>query len=590
MTNSMGPNQQVESSFRVVIFSGAPPRTVARLIARLLAEAPEARIAGVLFEQRRGQSLPRRVRSFVASLPDPDFLPYVAHRVAATVQDALMRAGDALLRVVHGCPRDPNGAPEMQIGDLQEVCASRSIPFLATYNVHSPEALEFVGAQNADLGLVYGTRILKPALFALPRLGSINIHQRKVPDYRGGGPIGLWEMLDGQSEIGVTVHKVVQAVDAGAVLESETIPIHDFDTLNSLALKAHVVGNDLLVRTVRRFAAGTVVEQPQTGTGRVFRSPSPQKLHRLVKQLRKARPRAVNAPTRPLFKLLARSCVLLPYAIARNWRRRRQQSFPVVILYHHLVADRPHVDGISTEAYAAHVAYLRKHYRIASLEEAVQMLESGRVSEPTVVLTLDDGYADNFLGLRGIVEDTGVPVAMFVSTEQVRRQREFAHDVKTNARGFFPLTEAQVVHLSRSGFEIGSHTRSHFDCGSSDEAALRREIVESKADLEALLHTRQRFFAFPWGQPANMSAPALHLAHTTYRYVLSAYGGYNLPGASRRWWHLRRCPHPNHLWELELQAQSLLELREPEVDLDATRRSWQKGRGARVEEQGLSQA
>jgi peptidoglycan/xylan/chitin deacetylase (PgdA/CDA1 family)/folate-dependent phosphoribosylglycinamide formyltransferase PurN len=555
---------------------------VARLIARLAAEAPEAHVAGVLFEQRRGRSLPRRVRAFLRSLRDPDFIPYVAHRVAGTAQDLLTRAADALIRIAHACPREPNGSTDMPIAELDRFCADRGIPFLATYDVHSTAALAFVRAQAADLGVVYGTGILKPSLFELPRLGSINIHQRKVPDYRGGGPIGLWELLDGQTEIGVTVHRVVQDVDAGAVLDTATIPIDDFDTLTSLALKAQVVGNDLLVSTIRRCAAGTAVEQPQREAGRVFRSPSPQALHRLVKRLRKVRPVAPSSPTRPHLKLLARSCLLLPYAVVRNRRHRRRQSFPVVILYHHLVADRPHADGITTDAYAAHVAYLRKHYRIASLEEAVAMLESGRVSAPTVVLTLDDGYADNFLGLRGIVEDTGVPVAMFVSTEQVRLQREFAHDVRVNQRGFLPLTEDQVVQMDRDGFEIGSHTRSHFDCGSTDEAALRREIVESRTDLESLLRKPQRFFAFPWGQPSNMSAAALRIASATYRYVLSAFGGHNTPDATRRWWHLRRCPHPNHLWELELQAQSLLELREPVVDVDATRRSWRRSSQARL--------
>ena len=569
----MGPSHPTGSPLRVVVFSGAPPRTVARLVVRLLAEAPEARVAAVLYQQRRGQPLPRRVRSFLRGLRDPDFIPYVAHRLGLAAHEAFTTAGDALLRFVHASPRHPNGPADMQLDDLQAFCAARGIRFLATCDVHAPDALAFVRAQGSDLGLVYGTGILKPALFELPRLGSINIHQRKVPDYRGGGPIGLWELLDDQPEIGVTVHRVVQEVDAGAVLDTETIPIQEFDTLDSLGLKAQVVGHDLLVRTVRRFAKGTVVEQPQPSAGRVFRTPPPQKLHRLLEQLRKRRPIRATSPTRPVVKLLARWCILLPYVVARNWRCRWRQSFPVVILYHHLVADRAHVDGITTDGYRAHVEYLRKHYRLASLEEAVAMLESGRVPVPTVVLTLDDGYADNFLGLRAIVEDSGVPVAMFVSTELVSGQREFPHDIEANLRGFLPLTEEQVVHMSRSGFEIGSHTRSHFNCGSSDEAALRREIVESKADLEALLHTPQRFFAFPWGLPANMSAAALQIAQTTYRYVLSAFGGCNRPGTASRWWHLQRCPHPNHLWELELQIQSVLELREPNVDVRPGRRA-----------------
>jgi peptidoglycan/xylan/chitin deacetylase (PgdA/CDA1 family) len=477
-------------------------------------------------------------------------------------------AADALLRMAHACPRHPNGAAEMSVEDLEASCTARQIAFLETGDIHSEATLAFVRSQRPDLGVVYGTRILKPALFTIPRHGSINIHQRKVPDYRGGGPIGLWELLAGEREIGVTVHQVEEQVDAGAILVAETIPIEDFDSLSSLAIKAHVIGNDLLVHCIRQFAMGAVTPRPQGAGGKVFRTPTPQRLLQYRRELRRRRPGRPNAPERPGLKLLARSVFLAPYAIGRNWVRRARGSFPVVILYHHLVTDRSHRDGITTDGYMAHVRYLRKHYRIASLTEAIDMLEAGRVDMPTVVLTLDDGYQDNFLGLRGVVEESGAPIALFVSTGQVRERREFAHDVSANLHGFLPLTSSQVAYMSERGFEIGSHTRSHFDCGSVDEAALRAEIVESKADLDAWLQKPTRFFAFPWGQPANMSRAAVRLASGTYRCVLSAFGGTNSPTGQGRLWHLRRCPHPNNLWELELQVQSLLELADPHVVLD----------------------
>src|SRR5207247_10668136 len=117
----------------------------------------------------------------------------------------------------------------------------------------------------------------KPALFSIPRLGSINIHKRKVPDYKGGGPVGLWELLDGQNEIGVTVHDVTEKLDAGAVVNFATIPIEPFDNLTSLALKAHVVGNDLIVRSVADFARGTLNLTTQQGVGRMLKSPNPER-------------------------------------------------------------------------------------------------------------------------------------------------------------------------------------------------------------------------------------------------------------------------------------------------------------------------
>ncbi len=128
-------------------------------------------------------------------------------------------------------------------------------------------------------------------------------------------------------------------------------------------------------------------------------------------------------------------------------------------------------------------------------------------------------------------------------------------------RGFLPLTWDQILYLSRDGFEIGSHTRSHLDCGSSDAEALEREIAGSKADLEQRLGQEVKFFAFPWGQRRNMSPAAMELAGKTYAHVLSAYGGVNFAGSEL--WHLKRSNHPKSLWALELALQSALDVRFP---------------------------
>jgi peptidoglycan/xylan/chitin deacetylase (PgdA/CDA1 family) len=411
---------------------------------------------------------------------------------------------------------------------------------------------------------VYGTRILKRALFGIPRFGSINIHKRKVPDYRGGGPVGLWELLDGAPEIGVTVHEVVEALDAGAVIHTATIPIQEHDTLTSLALKAHVVGNDLLVRAVADYARGTVVPVVQQGEGRMFRSPKPPDLLRLERDLARRRRAFRPVRSRPIAKLLLRTAVGLPVAAVRNRVRRRRGVFPVMIFFHHLVTDRPHPFAISTEHFLKHVRFLRRHYDVVSLAEAIDRLRTNRVTAPTVVLTVDDGYADNFLTLRAIREHVDVPITLFVSTEHVSKGSEFAHDVGSGCHGFAPLTWAQVAQLHREGFEIGSHTRSHFDCGSTDPVALHDEIVGSKHDLETELGERPTLFAFPFGFPENISRDAMRLAAETYECVLSAYGGANVPSRGVR--HLRRWPHRNDLWETELQLQSLLEL-PPRVDV-----------------------
>jgi len=544
--------------FRVVVFSGGEPKHILRLVTRIFLEVPEAEVCGILCERRPSKTVSERTRNFVRNLKEWDFIEYAASKVGSNLLSRGSEVGTLLLHLVHG------GGPEVRpaIDPVQQL-ESLGCSVRITRDFHCEESLAFVRSLHADLGIVYGTRILKPALFSIPRLGSINIHKRKVPDYRGGGPIGLWELLDDRTEIGVTVHQVTEKLDAGAVVNAATIPIERFDNLTSLALKAHVIGNDLLVRSVADFAQDTPNLVPQEGTGRMFRSPSAQQLGKYERELAKRRPGYRPPVSRPLFKMLLKTLLGVPSMAVRNWRRRIQGSFPVTILYHHLVSDSPHRLGISTDYFFKHVQFLRKHYQIVSLGQAIEMLIRNDVKCPTLVLTFDDGYRDNFVTLRAIVEQTGVPVTLFISSTQVTQQAEFAHDLADGCRGFLPLTWPQLRQLQASGFEIGSHTRTHFDCGSRDIAQLEDEIVGSKAELENQLGGQIESFSFPFGLPQNISSEAAAIATRTYSFILSAFGGENLPPADGKICHLKRWFHANHLWDLELQIQGLLEVERP---------------------------
>jgi len=255
--------------------------------------------------------------------------------------------------------------------------------------------------------------------------------------------------------------------------------------------------------------------------------------------------------------MLAKTFCALPRVAIRNWKRRIDGTFPVTILFHHVVTDRRHRLGISTEHFLNHVQFLQKHYDVVSLTQAIEMLKNGAVKHPTVVLTFDDGYRDNFVNLRAVVEETGVPVTMFVSSDHIQHGREFKHDVEHGYTGFVPLTWAQLKLMSANGFEIGSHTRTHFDCGTRDPVALEYEIAGSKTELEKNLGTTVRFFSFPFGLPENISGPAARIALRAYPFIFSAFGGENVADCGGR--HLLRWCHPNRLWDLELQIQGVLE-------------------------------
>jgi folate-dependent phosphoribosylglycinamide formyltransferase PurN len=552
---------------KLVIYSSVSPRMIDHLLWRLDLDAPEIAVAGVLYETSRPPvPAARRLRRFARLLRDPDFVRYAAHRLTAAAGGAGRAALDAALRFLHAAPRSPNG-DELTLAALERAWSARGVRFHVTGDLHDADSLAFIRELDPDLGLVYGTRILKPELFTLPRRGSINIHKHRVPDYRGSGAPGLWELRDGLTEQTVTVHRVVREVDAGSILGERTFPIEPLDTLESVQLKADVIGVDLIVDVLRGEAGGRLVERPQPAGGTVYKGYQPHQKFAIERRIRRSRERWRPVYTRSVPKRLLRALALPLLAVRNHWRRRTAR-FPVIILYHHLTCDRRKQMGLPTAEFARHVRYLRKHYRIVSLKEAVALLEGGTVTVPTVALTLDDGYVDNFAGLRAIAEIERVPIALCVCTQHVSEQSELAHDLARGERGFRSMGWDHVRYLDRHGVTIASHTRTHFNCGSSDYARLEEEIGRSRQELEEALGHPVPMFAFPKGKPHNISPLACAVALRHYPVVMSAAGGPNF-GPIQLPAELRRYSHPDSLLELEMQLQEILDPAVPLRPADA---------------------
>ncbi len=113
--------------------------------------------------------------------------------------------------------------------DIRRTCEALNIPFYEVGNYHDPLSLRLLTEAKADLGIVYGTNILKESVFSIPRLGCLNIHQGLAPKYRGG-PTIFWELFNGEHEIGITVHFVARTVDTGDIVLQQTLPLdYDFD-------------------------------------------------------------------------------------------------------------------------------------------------------------------------------------------------------------------------------------------------------------------------------------------------------------------------------------------------------------------------
>ena len=225
------------------------------------------------------------------------------------------------------------------------------------------------------------------------------------------------------------------------------------------------------------------------------------------------------------------------YEATRFHRRRHLQSLsaanraPVSVLFYHRVADvHPNQWTLSTRDFIRQLEWIRKHFAILSLHDAQQQIEKGG-TRPAVCITFDDGYAENCETALPYLLREEIPFTYFVASRHVMDDMPFPHDVEHGTL-LRPNTPEQIRSLATAGVEIGAHTRYHTDLGPiEDEQLLHEEIAGSKEDLEELTNQPVRYFAFPYGQPENLSTRAFAIAHRCgLSGVCSAYGGYNVVG------------------------------------------------------------
>lgn len=141
-------------------------------------------------------------------------------------------------------------------------------------NIHAQSVLEQVHALKPDLGLIYGSPILKPVLFEIPSLGTLGIHHGKVPEYRGNKTT-FWAMYNGERVAGVTIQKVNRGLDTGSIIKTGEVGTQG-RTYSAVVHELERLGLDLYMQSILEVKHGTVEYKPQRGAkGKLYRNPSP---------------------------------------------------------------------------------------------------------------------------------------------------------------------------------------------------------------------------------------------------------------------------------------------------------------------------
>lgn len=184
--------------------------------------------------------------------------------------DFAVRSLEALLGSSHDVkavltqPDRPRGRGQrVTASPVKQRAESAGIPVLQPERLKDETLLETLAALEPDIGVVaaYG-RLLPQVLLDLPRLGMVNVHASLLPKYRGAAPIER-AIMDGETETGVTIMRVVKELDAGPMLAKATLPIGPDETAAELEPRLAALGARLLLETLAALERGTASETPQ---------------------------------------------------------------------------------------------------------------------------------------------------------------------------------------------------------------------------------------------------------------------------------------------------------------------------------------
>jgi methionyl-tRNA formyltransferase len=146
---------------------------------------------------------------------------------------------------------------------VKTTAVQHGIPVYQPARLRDPEVLKTLAGWAPDLGVVaaYG-KILPESVLTLPRLGMINVHASLLPKYRGAAPVQR-AVIDGEAETGITIMRMVSALDAGAMFAKATRPIEPHETSDIVERDLAEIGDRLLLEVIDDIVSGAATEEPQ---------------------------------------------------------------------------------------------------------------------------------------------------------------------------------------------------------------------------------------------------------------------------------------------------------------------------------------
>jgi len=176
--------------------------------------------------------------------------------------DAIVMAGYEVAGVVTVPDRQTGRGLKVTFSPVKEYALAHDLKILQPEKLKEESFLNELKSLNADIFCVVAFRMLPREVWAMPRLGTFNLHGSLLPRYRGAAPLN-WAVINGETGTGISTFLLNERIDEGAILLQQATPIAPSDTVEHIHDRLAIMGRELVVRTIEGLLSGTITPQPQ---------------------------------------------------------------------------------------------------------------------------------------------------------------------------------------------------------------------------------------------------------------------------------------------------------------------------------------
>ncbi len=182
--------------------------------------------------------------------------------IASSQLEAIISAGYEVAAVVTVPDKPAGRGKKIQSSHVKETALKYGLPLMQPVSLKSPEFIEELSSLNADMFVVVAFRMLPEVVWSMPRLGTFNLHASLLPQYRGAAPINH-AIINGEKETGLTTFLLDKEIDTGEIILQEKVVIEEKETAGTLHDKLMILGNKVVVDTIKMIEEGRLHSQSQ---------------------------------------------------------------------------------------------------------------------------------------------------------------------------------------------------------------------------------------------------------------------------------------------------------------------------------------